>query len=256
MLGIHVPGVGGSHTGDRRPLSSQDYGSRPDGATPSARKLGVTGQEERVPHREGTLHCDMSSQTPRLSLLTGRHRVMWKCGISLTPTPKLGTAGLWAPAPRSAHGKRRGGVGEWEQSIRDRDLLHPLHSHKSPLRSCLVRCQPADHSPPDLQARLSACECLHPHLQHPESPPFQGLPERKHATKCPIEVSAKSRHSVSSSQQSASRAVAELCPLSSQVPRWQTTPTPSSSYFIETRYFSKIKALRRVDDNTLMKQED
>lgn len=31
-------------------------------------------------------------------------------------------------------------------------------------------------------------------------------------------------------------------------------PTPSSSYFIETRCFSKIKALRRVT-NTLMKQE-
>jgi hypothetical protein len=32
-------------------------------------------------------------------------------------------------------------------------------------------------------------------------------------------------------------------------------PSPSSSYFIETRYFSKIKALRRVDNNTLKKQE-
>lgn len=26
-----------------------------------------------------------------------------------------------------------------------------------------VRCQPADHSPPHLHARLSMCECLHPH---------------------------------------------------------------------------------------------
>lgn len=151
----------------------------------------------------------------------------------------LGTSGLWAPAPRSAHGKRRGGVGEWEQSIRDRDLLHPLHSHKSPLRSCLVRCQPADHSPPDLQARLSKCECLHPHLQHPESPPFQGLPERKHATKCPIEVSAKSRHSVSSTQQSASRAVAEPCPLSSQVPKMANNPYPQLLLFHRNKIFFK-----------------
>lgn len=43
------------------------------------------------------------------------------------------------------------------------------------------------------------------------------------------------------------------CPVRSR--GWQTTPTPSSSYFIETRYFSKIKALRRVNNNTLMKQE-
>lgn len=48
----------------------------------------------------------------------------------------------------------------------------------------------------------------------------------------------------------------EPCPLSSQVPKTVNNPTPSSSYFIETRYFSKVKALRRVDSNTLKKQED
>lgn len=35
-----------------RSLSSRSYGSRPDGATPSARESGVTGQEERMSHRE------------------------------------------------------------------------------------------------------------------------------------------------------------------------------------------------------------
>lgn len=146
-------------------------------------------------------------------------------------------------------------MGECEQSMGDRGLLHPLHSHKSPLRSCLVRCQPADHSPPDLQARLSMCECLHPLLEYPESPPFQGLPGRKHA-KVPRKGISKMQtfsffHTARYIQGSCLSRV--HCPVRSR--RWRTTPTPSSSYFVQTRYFSKIKALRRVYNNTLVKQE-
>lgn len=118
-----------------------------------------------------------------------------------------------------------------------------------------VRCQPADHCPPHLQARLSMCECLHPHLEFPESPPFQGL-QKEACHKEPYKGISKIQtfsffHTAKCVQGSCLSHV--HCPVRSR--GWQTTPTPSSSYFIETRYFSKTKALRRVNNNTLMKQE-
>lgn len=67
-------------------------------------------------------------------------------------------------------------MGELEQSMRDRDLLHPLHSHKSLLRSCLVRCQPADHScltsGPDCP-RVNACTHISSTLEALHSRAYQ-----------------------------------------------------------------------------------
>lgn len=188
-------------------------------------------------------HSDLSSW-PLLSLLPSKAQGRGQRSPSLTRAPKPGHRRPLGSCNQkcSREEVQVGWVGEWEQSVRNRDLLHPLHSHKSLLRSCLVRCQPADHSPPGLQARLSVCGCLHPLLEYPESPLFRGFPGRKHTTKGPIRYQRNPDIQVLHSKAHPGQLL-EPRPLSSQVPKTANNPTPRSSYFIETRYFLKIKAL-------------
>lgn len=104
----------------------------------------------------------------------------WRCSSrGPTPAPRLGHC--W---PRGAldtevlMGTSQSGVG-WRKRMGSDDGTFSILCivTKVHLGPASVRCQPADHCPPHLQARLSMCECLHPHLEFPESPPFQGLQE-------------------------------------------------------------------------------
>lgn len=101
------------------------------------------------------------------------------------------------------------------------------------------RYHPAEHSP-DLQARLSLRECLHPHWSVLKALCSRAYQEGSiHATKCPIKMSAKPTHSVSSTLQSAPGQLPVPSPLSSQALKMADSPWPQLLLVHRDKVFSQ-----------------